>query len=127
MRGDVVGLLDSFCDAFTRRDAAAALRLFAPRGDVMVVTSEDAILRNRGELAAFLERYAQGPVAYSWQWDHVTVAIDGSTAWLLAEGVETAADPDGRHSTPYRMTMLCQRSEGSWRILQAHGSSPHHP
>lgn len=123
---DVVDLLDAFCDAFTRRDAAGVLRLFAPRPDVTVVTSEDAVLRNRGELESFLLRYAQGRATYSWQWEHVAVAAGDDVAWLLAEGFETASRPDGAARTPYRMTMLCLRSEGGWRITQAHGSSPHH-
>lgn len=35
----MVDLLDAFCDAFARRDAAGVFRLFAPRDDVMVVTT----------------------------------------------------------------------------------------
>lgn len=92
----------------------------------MVVTSEDAVLRDRGELESFLLRYAQGPATYSWQWEHVAVAAGDDVAWLLAEGFETASRSDGAVRTPYRMTMLCLRGEGGWRITQAHGSSPHH-
>lgn len=42
------------------------------------------------------------------------------------EGIETATRPGVALQTPYRMTLLCQRGEGAWRITQAHGSSPHH-
>ena len=100
--------------------------LFLPRDDVMVVTSEDAVLRDRGELEGFLERYARSSTTYSWDWERPLVAVEDDVAWLLAEGVETATTPSGDVRTPYRMTLLCLHRDGRWRIAQAHGSSPHH-
>lgn len=123
---EVVRVLDAFCDAIARRDVGVVSDLFLPRDDVMVVTSEDAVLRDRGQLEAFLERYARSPTIYTWEWERSTVAIAGDVAWLLAEGIETAARPGGDVRTQYRMTMLCQQHDGRWRIAQAHGSSPHH-
>ena len=123
---EIVLVLDTFCDAFARRDVDVVRSLFLPRQDVMVVTSEDTVLRDRAALDVFLDRYAAGETVYSWQWERSTVVIEGETAWLLAEGVETAAGPTGETRTPYRMTILCQRFEGRWLIAQAHGSSPHH-
>ena len=99
---------------------------FLPRDDVMVVTSEDAVLRDRGELEGFLERYARSSTTYSWDWERPLVAVEDDVAWLLAEGVETATTPSGDVRTPYRMTLLCLHRDGRWRIAQAHGSSPHH-
>ena len=126
-RAEIIAVLDRFCDAFARRDVDTVRGCFLPREDVMVVTSEDAVLRDRADLELFLDRYAAGTTVYSWLWEQSTVAIEGETSWLLAEGVETAAGPTGETRTPYRMTMLCRRLEGRWLIAQAHGSSPHHP
>jgi len=126
-RKQVIGVLEEFCGAFARRDVMAVARLLLPREDVMVVTSEDAVLRSRTQLDAFLQTYANGATTYSWQWDRATVAVSGEVAWLLAEGFETAEGPSGMVRTPYRMTLLCQRHNGQWKIGQVHGSSPHHP
>jgi ketosteroid isomerase-like protein len=127
VREEVIRMLDAFCEAFARRDVDALRRLFLPREDVIVVTSEDAVLHDRSELEAFLGRYGDGPTTYSWKWKRSTVAIAGEVAWLLAEGVETAAHETRQVRTPYRMTMLCKRHDRRWLIAQVHGSSPHHP
>jgi ketosteroid isomerase-like protein len=124
---DVIDVLGAFCDAFAGRDVNAVVGLLVPGDDVVVVTSEDAVLRDRAEFEAFLARYAKGATTYSWEWERSTVAVSGEVAWLLAEGVETATRPSGETRTPYRMTMLCQRRHGHWQVAQVHGSSPHHP
>ena len=125
-RLDLIGVLEEFCDAFRRRDIDAVADLLLPRDDVMVVTSEEAVLRNRVQFRRFLERYANGAATFSWDWQRTTVTVSDQVAWLLAEGTETAESDSGAVRTPYRMTMLCQRHDGRWRIAQVHGSSPHH-
>ena len=44
----------------------------------------------------------------------------GDQASLLAEGTETFAGAQ----QPYRLSMLCERRDGRWLILQVNGSSP---
>jgi uncharacterized protein (TIGR02246 family) len=122
----MVGMLDSFCSAFQARDGEAVMRLFAPDPDVVVVTSEEALLRGPDELQAFLRAYALGSATYSWIWDRVEVSTADAVAWLLAEGTETAATQDGEHKHPYRMTMVCEKRDERWLLVQVHGSSPQH-
>jgi uncharacterized protein (TIGR02246 family) len=122
---ELIDVLERFCSAFADRDAEAVMRLFAGDPGVVVVTSEEPLLRGLGELRAFLDRYVDGPTTYSWEWDRHDVSAAGSVAWLLAEGTETAASPEGRKRHPYRMTMVFKRSEGRWLLVQVHGSSPH--
>ena len=121
----IVGMLDAFCSAFQASDAEAVTRLFAPDPDVVVVTSEESVLRGIDELRAFLRAYVHGGTTYSWTWDRVEISTAGTVAWLLAEGTETAATPTGPQQHPYRMTILCEKRDGHWLILQAHGSSPY--
>ena len=122
---ELIEVLDRFCSAFADRDAEAVMRLFAPDPGVVVVTSEEPLLRGPAELKRFLDRYVEGPTTYSWEWDRHDVSTAGSVAWLLAEGTETAATEDRLEQHPYRMTILCKRSQGRWLLIQVHGSSPH--
>jgi hypothetical protein len=46
-------------------------------------------------------------------------------AWLLAEGTETAATGHSEEKHPYRMTLVCERRDDRWILVQIHGSSPH--
>ena len=45
------------------------LRLCAPDLDLVVVTSEESLLRGPAELRRFLDLYVEGPTTYSWEWD----------------------------------------------------------
>src|SRR5215210_6144226 len=114
----MVGVLDSFCSAFQARDAEAVMRLFAPDPDVVVVTSEESVLRGANELQAFLRTYVQGPTTYSWTWDRLEVSTADAVAWLLAEGTETATVQAGEQQQPYRMTMICEKRDEQWLVLQ---------
>jgi uncharacterized protein (TIGR02246 family) len=120
----MVAVLERFCAAFAARDPDAVMRLFAEDRDVVIVTSEESVLRGRAELRDFIRAYASGRVSYSWTWDRCDVSSDGGVAWLLAEGTETAAMPDGEERHAYRMTIVAVRRDDRLLLVQVHGSSP---
>ena len=122
---ELIAVLEAFCSGFADRDAEAVIRIVAPDPDLVVVTSEEWLLRGPAELRRFLDRYIEGPTTYSWQWDRHDVSGAGSLAWLLAEGTETAATRGRMQRHPYRMTMVLERRENRWVLRQVHGSSPH--
>jgi uncharacterized protein (TIGR02246 family) len=124
-RAAVVALLETFCSRFEARDADGVLALFASDAGVAMITSEDSLVRGREQLTAFLRDYAQGGTTYSWAWNRHDVSVAGSVAWLLAEGVETAAGPQGTEQHRYRMTLVCEKRGDRWLLMQIHGSSPH--
>jgi hypothetical protein len=121
----LIEVLDRFSSGFACRDAGAVLALCVRDPDLIVVTSEEPLLRGPAELRRFLDRYVEGPTTYSWQWDRHDISISGAVAWLLAEGTETAAREDHVVRHAYRMTMVLERREGRWLLRQVHGSSPH--
>ncbi len=95
------------------------------RPDVVIVTSEQPVLRGSAGLRDFLRRYADGATTYSWEWDRRDVADLGVIACLIAEGTEVARNKDGEQRTPYRMTVVAQRLDEAWSLVHVHGSSPH--
>jgi uncharacterized protein (TIGR02246 family) len=121
----LIEVLERFCSGFADRDAEAVMRLFAPDPDVVVVTSEESLLRGPVELRRFLDGYVDGPTTYSWEWERHHVSTAESVAWLLAEGTETAASGNRLEQHPYRMTMVLERRKDRWLVRQVHGSSPH--
>lgn len=121
---DVRAVLERFCAAFTARDPEAVMRLFAGGADVVMVTSESWLLRGPDVLRSFLEAYQRGPTVYSWLWDEQAVSASENVAWLCAEGTETAVTGTRTQKTRYRVTLVCERRDGEWRIAQFHGSSP---
>ncbi len=124
---ELLGVHDRFCQGFAVRRPELVLEVVADTSDLVVVTSEETLLRGTGELRAFLERYAAGPTSYSWTWNRRDVTTSDSWGSLLAVGAETTSREGGQHVTPYRMTMVVERTGDHWTVLQVHGSSPHHP
>jgi hypothetical protein len=95
------------------------MRLFPRDADVVMVTSENALLRGprRGEgLSSPLREGAYhvfldvGPPR--------GVSASGTVGWLLAEGTESAAQGDREEKHPYRMSMVCEKRDGRWLLLQ---------
>jgi uncharacterized protein (TIGR02246 family) len=119
-------ILERFCAGFAARDAEGVMQLFAPDAEIVMVTSEESLLRGHDEIRAFLQRYAQGPTTYSWTWDRRDVSAAGAVGWLLAEGTETAASEGREEEHTYRMSAVCEQRDGQWLLVQIHGSSPHH-
>jgi hypothetical protein len=91
----------------------------------VVVTSEEPLLRGSQEFSEFVERYVDGTITYSWDWDQYDVSIAGPVAWILAQGTETTTGEDRLARHPYRMTMVLERDHDAWAVRQVHGSSPH--
>jgi uncharacterized protein (TIGR02246 family) len=121
----LLDVLERFCSAFADRDAEAVMRLFVPDPDVVVITSEEPLIRGPVELRHFLDGYVAGPTTYSWEWQSHDVSTAGSVAWLLAEGTETAASEGRLEQHAYRMTMVLEHHGDHWLLRQVHGSSPH--
>jgi uncharacterized protein (TIGR02246 family) len=117
--------LERFCSRFAAGDADGVMQLFAPDADVVMVTPGVSLLRGPDEVRALLDCYARGTARYSWAWDRREVSAAGAVGWLLAEGTETAAMEGGEEQHPYRMSMVCEKRDGRWLLVQGHGSSPH--
>jgi uncharacterized protein (TIGR02246 family) len=124
-KGALLELLDHFCSAFAARDAETIVGLFAPDDDVVMVTSEDALLRGPAEIAAFARQYASGTITYSWEWDRREVSAAGTVGWLLAQDAEMAAEDEHEERHPYRMSLVCEQRDGLWFLAQVHGSTPY--
>jgi hypothetical protein len=124
-KAELLDLHDRFCQGFADRRSDVVLETVADTADLVVVTSEDAILKGITELEAFLERYTGGSTTYSWTWDRRDAAVFDTWGSLLAIGTETANDESGQNSVPYRMTLVAKRLNDGWELIQVHGSSPH--
>ena len=65
-QSEVIAVLDRMCSGFADRDADAVMSVFGsePDPNLVVVTSEQWLLRGPRELRAFLDGYAQGETTY---------------------------------------------------------------
>ena len=95
-------------------------------------TDRGSIIQNGNLMVTRAEALAQvkanlGQVAkvdYRWTRQLVTV-LSPTTALLVSEGESTAVTADGRtFSVPLAQTMVLVLSQGEWKALHAHQSSP---
>jgi SnoaL-like domain len=90
------------------------------------VAQNGAILRTREDARAQVNRGMQGirSVQYHWRNQYVTV-LSPTIALLVAEGETTAVTEDGStFTTPFAQTDVFVLTDGKWKILHAHRSSP---
>jgi hypothetical protein len=59
---ELIEVLDRFCSGFASRDAGAILSVCALDSDLIVVTSEEPLLRGPGELRGFLDPLRATPI-----------------------------------------------------------------
>jgi hypothetical protein len=90
------------------------------------VAQNGAILRTREDARAQVGRGMQGirNIEYHWRNQYVTV-LSPTIALLVAEGDTTAETADGStFTTPFAQTDVFVLTNGQWKILHAHRSSP---
>ncbi len=121
--GALASVLDEFSAAFHAQDAARLRAVFA-EDEVSFIASEAIVLHDRGELEHFIDAYTAGAASFSFDWDRRRDVVVGDVGWIVAFGHETAHLADGDERYPFRMTLLCLRSDRGWRIAQLHASTP---
>ncbi|MGA3097657.1 MAG: nuclear transport factor 2 family protein [Bryobacteraceae bacterium] len=90
------------------------------------VAQNGVILRTRQDAKEQVSRGMQGlrSIEYHWRNQYVTV-LSPTIALLVGEGETTATIDDGStFTTPFAQTDVFVLTEGQWKILHAHRSSP---
>jgi len=118
-------ILEDLSDSLSSRDVQRALGLFASDADIVLLGSEEGekAIGSR-ELENFLGRLFSRPMAYSLEWMWFLVSMEGSVAWVVAEGFVHARTADQHVSSPYRLTMVLVKRGDKWLIMHWHGSEP---
>jgi len=111
-------------DGCASGDVQRVLSLFATDADVVYLGFEEgekAIGYN--ELEDFARRlFSSTAISFEWKW-HL-VSMEGSVAWVVAEGLYHAKTADQHVSGPYRLTMVLVKREDKWLIMHLHDSQP---
>lgn len=85
---------------------------------VFLGTREEALQRVKANLRGISK------IAYRWKRQHVTI-LSADVALLTAEGESVATTTEGQvFTTPFAQTVVFVMTEGHWKALHAHQSSP---
>ena len=122
---EIMAKLQAFADAWERHDMEAALGLFGPDPDVVVIGSGlDERRLGRAELREQLGRdWAQSEavsVTFGWH----LVSASGPVAWVAADLIVHAKIAGKHGSFAGRLTAVFEKRRGHWKWMQSHFSLP---
>jgi ketosteroid isomerase-like protein len=116
-------VLDAVLAAIAARDLPRTLACFSADREVSVLGSESGETAvGVDEVAAFLDQLYAKPEGYRFNLPERRLVHRGDVAWLAAEGEVT--QPGETMPVPYRLIIVCLRSEAGWRIVLWSGSEP---
>ena len=125
MTGDdaLIDLLDAFGAAFAAQDPQRLRDLFDD-DEVCFIASDSLVLHDRAHVDTFIDTYVAQPVSYSFEWDACQVSSDDRSGWISGFGRELRHDGDSVTTQAFRLSMVCHRRDGDWRITHLHASRP---
>ena len=121
----VMKILQDLSNGCASKKVQQVLDLFAADADIVLLGSEEGEKAiGRRELENFLRRLFSRPMALSFEWRWYSVSVEGSVAWVVAEGLVHTRTADQHLSSPYRLTMVLVEKGDKWLIMHTHGSQP---
>lgn len=115
----IQGLLERFCDRYSRKDRDGILAITAP--DMMGFgTGADEIVRNREEMERQLRRDFEEVESLSVRMADCTIKAEGTIGWVMGDITFTADEKE----IPCRITMVLRGTGHRWEIVQMHISQP---
>jgi SnoaL-like domain len=98
---------------------------FADDVDIAMIGSADfEVFLGSESVDAYFAVVREHAVTASWAWKDRRVWASEDFAWAYADSDFSYTFDGQSHTLPYRLTMVCQRRDGEWRIVLYHGSEP---
>jgi uncharacterized protein (TIGR02246 family) len=117
--------LQTFSDAYQKRNLQDLIDCFSPDGDVVVYgTGADEKRVGAAQIKSQAERDWSQTESASIAFDWMSISAAGDVAWAAVDGAFNLR-ADGQDSAlPARATFILERRDGKWLIVHAHFSIP---
>ena len=122
---EVMAVVNQVKEAFNKRDLNSIPLLFAPDPDVIFygTGADEKGIGLDGVKADWERAFAQSDASsMELLWSSVSAA--GSAAWGAFDGFARVSVKRQEISFPIRFTMVLERRDGQWFIVQSHASTP---
>lgn len=110
-------------DLLVARDMTIVDELWSP-GFRLVGSESGEVAEDPKRLAALFAMLFSRPVSYAFDFPRFEVDVEGTVAWLFAEGDLVATGASGIRRHPYRLTAIFVGSGGDWTWRLFSGSEP---
>ena len=122
---EVREVLARIVDTAERRDVDGAMAMFADDADVFLYgTGVDEARKGPAEVREQIERDLSQSDAWSWTLGPQNVSSAGAVAWTAGDLVIRVVMGDRTVDIPHRLTLVLERRDGKWWVLQMHLSVP---
>jgi len=121
----ILALLDRMSATMAAGNFDAQRAQFADDPDVAMIGSADIeVYLGASEVDRYYEMVREHAATASFAWGERRVWASGDLAWAYADAAFTYTFDGVQQTLPYRMTLVCRREAGDWRIVLYHGSEP---
>src|SRR5262245_8959122 len=122
---EVREVLARIVDTAERRDVDGAMAMFADDADVFLYgTGVDEARKGLREIRQQIERDLSQSDAWFWTLGPQSVSSAGAVAWTAGDLVIRVVMGDRTVDIPHRLTLVLERRDGRWFVLQMHLSVP---
>lgn len=118
---EVREVLARMVDVAGRRDVDGAMAMFADDADTFLYgTGVDEARKGRAEIRKQIERDLSQSEAWSWTLGQQSISSAGAVAWTAGDLVIRVIMGDRTLDIPHRLTLVLERRDGKWLVLQMH-------
>lgn len=122
---DVRAVIEECLKAYSEKDFRRALELVAPDADVVFIgTNVKEKMIGKEQMKVEFGRYASqlDSISFDVQW--ISVSATGAVAWAALDGLCEVAAGESKVQFPFRITMVLEKRQDQWLIVQSHTSMP---
>ncbi len=125
VEAQILEVLDRMNALMAAGDVEGQRAQFADDADIALIGSADfEVFLGANGVDAYFALVREHAVTASLAWKDRRVWASGDIAWAYADSNFTYTLNGAEHTLPYRLTTVCQRRNGEWRIVLYHGSEP---
>jgi class 3 adenylate cyclase len=118
---ELTAVLARLVDVAERRDVEAAMAMFAADEDAFLYgTGVDEARKGSAEIREQIERDLSQSEAWSWTLGQQSISSAGAVAWTAGDVLIRVAMGDRTLEIPHRLTLVLERRDGKWLIMQMH-------
>jgi len=125
IEAQIFAVMDRMSELMAAGDVDGQRGQFADDADIAMIGSADfEVFLGAEGVDAYFAMVREHEATASWRWKDRRVWASEDIAWAYADTEFSYTFDGAAHTLPYRLTMVCLRRDGEWRIVLYHGSEP---
>ncbi len=125
---EITALINSYLNAYQHRDINALAAVVATDDKFVALgTDESEVWMGWEEFKTAAEKLFGAMDEIHWEREKtqkINFSRDGNVAWFIEELTGNFVTAGEKHSCDFRFSGVCEKRDGSWKIVQFHRSVP---